>query len=377
MIDDHRHGHSHGSVDPSIASSDRGLWAVKWSFIVLFAAAAAQLAIVILSNSISLLADTIHNFGDAATAIPLAVAFLFSKKKPTTRFTYGYGRVEDLAGMLVVLIVLLSAALAGYEAVLRLVHPEVVTHLGAVVAASIIGFLGNEGVAIFRIRVGKEIKSAALIADGYHARTDGWTSLAVLVGAVGVWLGYPKADPAIGIVITIAILGIVWQSAKEVFGRALDSVDPHLVEELKHAAEDVNAVEVTEVRARWLGHRLLAELNISVDPKITVEQASVVTADVQRTLKEHLSYLGRVVIHFDQSSARSRGHEHNEQEVRIVRGRPEKSARYVLESAGKIQPGVRNVAESKGGPPIRRPQSTDSPALACGQLSCWPSIRHD
>jgi cation diffusion facilitator family transporter len=164
------HGHGHGAVDPSIASSDRGLWAVKWSFIVLFAAAAIQLAIVLLSNSVSLFADTIHNFGDAGTAIPLAIAFLFSRKKPTTRFTYGYGRVEDFAGILVVLIIFASAVVAAYEAIHRLIHPHAVTHLGAVIAASIIGFLGNEGVAIFRIKVGKEIGSAALIADGYHAR---------------------------------------------------------------------------------------------------------------------------------------------------------------------------------------------------------------
>src|SRR6266487_1526114 len=174
------HGHSHAGIDPSIVSSDRGLWAVKWSFVGLFVTAAIQLAIVILSNSISLLADTIHNFGDAATAIPLAIAFMFAKRKPSPRFTYGYGRVEDFGGILVVLTILTSAIVAGYEAIQRLIHPEKVGHLGAVAIAAVIGFLGNEGVAIFRIRVGKEIGSAALVADGYHARTDGWTSLSVL-----------------------------------------------------------------------------------------------------------------------------------------------------------------------------------------------------
>lgn len=316
--------HSHAGIDPSIASSDRGLWAVKWSFIVLFAAAAIQLAIVILSNSISLFADTIHNFGDAATAIPLAVAFLFSKKKPNSRFTYGYGRVEDFAGILVVLIILASAVVAGYEAIQRLIHPEMVTHLGAVIAASIIGFLGNEGVAIFRIRVGKEIGSAALVADGYHARTDGWTSLAVLVGAVGVWLGYPKADPIIGILITIAILGVVWQSAKEVFERALDGVDPHVVEELKHAAAHVKGVAVNGVRARWLGHRLLAELNIAVDPTITAEQANQITAEVQAELKEHYGFLERAVIELEPRPIAEQGvhvgHKHVEDHFQIGPG---------------------------------------------------------
>src|SRR5882724_4875636 len=290
-------GHSHGGIDPSIASSDRGLWAVKWSFVVLFAAATIQLAIVLLSNSVSLLADTIHNFGDAGTAIPLAVAFVFSKKKPTGRFTYGYGRVEDFAGILVVLIILASAVVAAYEAIHRLMHPQAVTHLGAVVAASIIGFLGNEGVAIFRIKVGKEIGSAALVADGYHARTDGWTSLAVLVGAVGVRLGYPKADPIIGLLITIAILGIVWQSAKEVLVRALDGVDPKIVEELKRAAGHVEGAQITEVQARWLGHRLLGEVTIAVEPKITVERGHEIAMQVQQALKAHLPLLARTGVH--------------------------------------------------------------------------------
>jgi cation diffusion facilitator family transporter len=174
-------------------------------------------------------------------------------------------------------------------------HPQTVTHLGAVVAASIIGFLGNESVAIVRIKVGKEIGSAALVADSYHARTDGWTSLAVLVGAVGVWLGYPKADPIIGLLITIAILGIVWQAAKEV--RALDGVDPKLVEELKHAAAHIEGIKVTEVRARWLGHRLLAEVTIAVEPQTTVEKGQEIAMKVQQALKEHLPFLARAGVH--------------------------------------------------------------------------------
>src|SRR5216684_4402630 len=176
------HGHTHGIVDPSITTSDRGLWAIKWSFVGLAATAMLQLFVVLISGSVALLADTIHNFGDAATAIPLAIAFVFAKRKPSPRFPYGYGRVEDFAGIVVVLTILSSAIVAAYEAIQRLIRPEKVGHLGAVALAAVLGFLGNEGVAIFRIRVGKEIGSAALIADGYHARTDGWTSLAVLAG---------------------------------------------------------------------------------------------------------------------------------------------------------------------------------------------------
>ncbi len=206
------HGHTHGMVDPSITSNKRGLWAIKWSFVGLAVTAAIQLVVVFISSSVALLADTIHNLGDAATAIPLGIAFLFAKRRPTRRFTYGFGRVEDLAGLAIVFTILASAAVAAYQAVDRLMHPQVVTHVGWIMAASIVGFAGNELVAVFRIRVGREIGSAALIADGYHARTDGWTSLAVLLGALGVYFGYPKADPIIGLLITVAILFIVWQS---------------------------------------------------------------------------------------------------------------------------------------------------------------------
>src|SRR6266581_7710831 len=172
----HVHGHTHGVVDPSIASTDRGLWALKWSFVGLIVTAAIQAVVVVLSGSVGLLADTIHNFADAATAIPLGIAFLFARKHPSRRFTFGYGRVEDLAGLAVLLIIFSSAVVAGYESIHRFFHPQDIHYLWAVALASVIGFLGNEGVAIFRIRVGREISSAALVADGYHARVDGWTS---------------------------------------------------------------------------------------------------------------------------------------------------------------------------------------------------------
>src|SRR5215217_9586964 len=189
------HGHAHGAVDPSIATSERGIWAVKWSFVGLFTTALVQLIVVLLSGSVGLLSDTIHNFGDAATAVPLWLAFALFRLGTSRRFPFGYGRFEDLAGVLVVLIILFSALVAGYQAIERLLNPQPIGLLWAVVAASVVGFIGNESVAVFRIRVGREIGSAALVADGYHARTDGWTSLAVLFGAVGVWLGYPLADP--------------------------------------------------------------------------------------------------------------------------------------------------------------------------------------
>jgi cation diffusion facilitator family transporter len=264
---------------------------------------------VFASGSVALLADTIHNFADATTAIPLAIAFLLTRRPPSARFTFGYGRVEDLAGVAVVLTILCSAVVAGYESLERFRHPQDVSYLSAVIAASIVGFLGNEGVAIFRIRVGREIQSAALIADGYHARIDGWTSLAVLFGAVGVWLGYPLADPIVGLVITAAIFGIVIQSGKSIFTRMLDGAEPQVIDEIRHVAAHVPEVkEVSEVRARWLGHRLHAEVNVAVNPEMTIAQAHAVATEVRHQLLHRLSYLSLVVIHVDPADQSGEAH---------------------------------------------------------------------
>lgn len=298
--EDHDHDHAHGAVDPSVASSERGIWALKWSFVGLFATALLQIVVVVFSGSVALLSDTIHNFGDAATAIPLWVAFALSRLGASRRFTFGYGKAEDLAGVVVVLIILFSAVVAGYQAVGRLLDPEPIGLLWAVAVAGLVGFLGNEAVAVLRIRVGREIGSAALVADGKHARTDGWTSLAVLLGAAGVWLGYPPADPIIGLLITAAILGIVWQSGKTVFARLLDGVDPEVVGEIREAAGSVPGVEnVAEVRARWLGHRLRAEVNVAVDPGLSVGQGHAVAREVNRRLAQKLRYLDAAVVHVD------------------------------------------------------------------------------
>src|ERR1041385_3105531 len=259
-----RHTHTHGAIDPSILDTDRGIWAIKWSFVGLFITAVFQVFVVSISGSVALLADTIHNFGDAATAVPLWIAFTLGRRKPSERFNYGLGRVEDLAGVAIVLIILASAAVAVYESINRFFHPQAVQYLWAVVVASIVGFTGNEAVAVFRIRVGEEIGSAALVADGHHARGDGLASLAVLVGAVGVWLGYPLADPAVGLLITIVILRIVWQSGKSVFSRLLDGVDPEVIEEsLSVLVGGLGIHELTRMSAKraieWFGELELTD----------------------------------------------------------------------------------------------------------------------
>jgi cation diffusion facilitator family transporter len=321
------HGHTHGVIDPSIATTERGIWAIKWSFVILSVTAALQIVVVLVSGSVALLADTIHNVADATTAIPLWIAFKLAQRKPTATFTYGYGRVEDLAGIAIVLIILFSAIVAGYEATSRILHPQPITMLGWVALAGLVGFIGNEVVAVLRIRVGREINSAALIADGYHARTDGLTSLAVVAGTFGVWLGFPLADPIIGLLITIAILGIVWQSARSVLTRMLDGVDPAMVSEIRHAAEHVPGVaKILDVKARWLGHKLHADVAILVDGALSVSEADKVGAALKREMLAHIPTLSVANIRchggapLDATDARAQagGHHHAQEPFKVA-----------------------------------------------------------
>src|SRR5258708_18924973 len=297
-------------VDPSLATSQKGLWAIKWSSILLFLGASFQLFYVVLSGSVALRSDTIHNFSDAGTVVPLGIAFIIGRIKPNHRFTYGYGKVEDIAGIIVVLFMFVSAMYALFVSIDRIFHPQAISHLWVVVVASLVGFVINEGAAIFRIRIGKQIKSQALITDGYHARTDGWSSLAVLFGVIGAVLGFHLADPLIGILITIIILKTTWDSAKEVFTRALDGVDPEITAEILHEMKETKGIkEISDTRVRWIGHTLHAELNIAVDPKLTVEQAHEISKEAERNLKSHIPHLTRIIIHVD--PLHSSGEEHH------------------------------------------------------------------
>jgi cation diffusion facilitator family transporter len=291
------HGHTHGAIDPSIATSDRGLWAVKWSLVGLLLTAVMQAGVFWLSGSVALLADLIHNVGDALTALPLGVAFIVGRRPATARFAYGYGRIEDLAGVAVVAVVLVSALVTAYESIDRIYHPQPIYHLGALMAAAIIGFVGNEVVALFRMGVGREINSAALIADGKHAMADGLVSLAVLVSAIGVWLGYSWADPLIGLVITALLLKIVWESGQTMFTRLLDGVEPEVLEAIRQGVGPGAAVErVESIRARWLGHRLYAEVDVALSPSLSLQEVHSITEAVEANLKAHLPYLGRAVV---------------------------------------------------------------------------------
>lgn len=302
----HGHVHTHGVIDPTIATTARGIAAIKWSFLVLFLTAVMQAVVVWMSGSVALLADTIHNVADASTAIPLWIAFVLARRPPSPRFTFGLGRVEDLAGVAIVLVILSSALVALWEAIDRLIHPAPITNLLAVALAGITGFVGNEVAAYIRIKTGREINSAALIADGYHARIDGLTSLAVVLGVAGVWAGFAKADPLAGVLITGMIFGIVWQSAKAVITRMLDGVEPGLVRELEHAAEHAEGVSrVQLVRARWIGHRLHAEMTLAIDDALSVVESNRLSETIREHARAHLPALAS--LHVEVTPASSDG----------------------------------------------------------------------
>ncbi len=285
------------SIDDALVASGHGIRAVKISLVVLGVTALAQLGIVVISGSVALLADTIHNFSDALTAIPLWIAFALSRRRPTDRYTYGYGRAEDLAGLFIVAMIALSAIVAGIESVLRLADPQPLENLGWVLAAGVVGFVGNEVVAIYRIRVGRRIRSAALIADGVHARTDGFTSLAVVVGVLGVWAGFPLADPLVGLLITAAIIVLLWGTARDVGRRLLDGVDPELTRRARHALDHLEGgQQVTDVRLRWSGHTLHAQVGIALDPETRLVDASTVTDAASHALRAALPALGEIQV---------------------------------------------------------------------------------
>jgi cation diffusion facilitator family transporter len=282
------------------AAGRRALWLSLAGLVV---TAAIQAVVVVVSGSVALLGDTLHNVADALTAVPLLIAFRLARRPPSTRYTYGYGRAEDLAGLFVIAMITLSAVLAAWEAIDRLIHPRDVHHLWAVAGAAVIGFAGNELVARYRIRVGRRIGSAALVADGLHARTDGFTSLAVLLGAGGVALGWRQADPIIGLVITVAILGVLRSAVRQVGARLMDAVDPGLVEQATGAISTVEGVhDVRELRIRWIGHTLRAEADITVDPALTVSQAHDLAHHAEDHLLTTVGRLNAATIHVSPSA---------------------------------------------------------------------------
>ena len=299
--------HSHDGSDTiaaALTGTREGLRALGVSLAVLAVTAGLQLGVVAISGSVGLLSDTIHNFADALTAVPLGVAFWMGRRPPTRRYTYGFGRAEDLAGVSIVLVMAASSALAAWEAVDRLAHPRSLSGVGWVAAAGLIGFAGNEAVATYRIRVGRRIGSAALVADGRHARTDGLTSLAVVAGAVGVAAGWRDADPVVGLVITAAVLVVLRSAARDIYRRLMDSVDPALVDQAAGVLASSPGVRaVSRVRLRWVGHELLAEADIVTDGSLPLGDAHAIAEEAHHHLLHQLPRLSQATIHLDPTGA--------------------------------------------------------------------------
>jgi cation diffusion facilitator family transporter len=293
----HSHDHAH-QVDGELTGSAAGIRAVKISLIGLGATAFVQLMIVALSGSVALFADTVHNFSDALTAVPLWIAFAVARRAATRRYPYGLGRAEDLAGLFIVAAIAVSAVVAAVEAVHRLIEPVPLTHLSLVAGAGVVGFVGNELVAMYRIRVGTRIGSAALRADGLHARVDGLTSLAVVAGAGGVAAGFPAADPIVGLIIAVVIVGVLTVAARDVFRRLLDGVEPKLIDTAREVLAHQDGVRsVRRVRMRWLGHRLVADAELDIDPGQSLADAHRIAHDAEHALTHAVPKLAEATIH--------------------------------------------------------------------------------
>ncbi len=295
--------HSHDGadrVDAAMEATGAGMRALWISAAALGATALVQAVVVAMSGSVALLGDTLHNAMDALTVVPLAIAFVAGRRPPTRRYTYGYGRAEDLAGAVIVLLMAASAALTAVAAVGRLGHPRPVSGLVAVAAAALVGFAGNELVARYRIRVGRGIGSAALVADGLHARADGFTSLAVLLGAGGVALGWDWADPVVGLLITVAILAVLRRAAREVWRRLMDAVDPAVLDRAEQVLRDTPGVlGVGRVRLRWIGHQMRAECEVVVDAGASAVEAHQVAVGAEHALRHALPRLTAALVHAD------------------------------------------------------------------------------
>lgn len=293
------HSHDvHDKVDDVMESHELGFWATKWALVSLGTTTAIQLAIVFSSGSAALFADTIHNLGDGLNSLPLLLAFWLQQRVRRRTYSYGMGRTEDLAGIIIVLSIAVSAAVAGYESVRKLLDPEPMIHLGWVALAALVGFVGNEAVAWLQIRTGNRIGSAALVADGKHALIDGFTSLAVLIAVGGVLVSLPILDPLIGLAITATIVVILKGAAVAVFRRLLDGVEPGVLDAVEHAPMHVAGVQgVHEARARWLGHKVRAELHVTVDRTLSVEESHRIVERVQEALANHLPAFGGATIH--------------------------------------------------------------------------------
>lgn len=293
----HSHDHTE-AIQSAEQASAIGIRAAWISLAGMGATALLQIVIVGLSGSVALLADTLHNLGHLATTIPLIIAFRLGRRPPTRRYNYGFRRAEDLVGLLIGAVVALSAGLIVWESLRALSTQRDMTHLGWVLAAALVGAAGNEIVAIYRIRAGRRIGSAALIAEGQHARTDALTSLAVVLGVLGAWVGLPWVDPVVGLLIAAVIIAVLIGSMRTVVRRLMDGVEPATLDLVEATAAGVpGVISVGRVRARWSGHRLEADLDIAVDGALSVEAGHHIAHAVEDDLSRRVPHLQRTTVH--------------------------------------------------------------------------------
>ena len=294
------HGHSHVSADRSALFSGEGIRAIKISTFGLLLTALIQFVIVAIGGSVGLLADSLHNFADVFTTVALWIAFNASKRAADRRYTYGYDRFEDLVGVVIVFIIGLSCAISGYESYRALVHERTVSHIPVSIAAGVVGIIGNEAVAQYKIRVGRTIRSAALVADGIHSRTDGLVSAGAVVGLIGVALGYPKADPIAALAITVAIAWATIVAAREVTGRLVDRIDAGLVGSIDRQARSVTGVEdVHDIKARWAGRSLYVQMDLAVDEVLPLRDAHAIAEEVRHAVLHGTDGVSDVSVHLD------------------------------------------------------------------------------
>jgi cation diffusion facilitator family transporter len=297
-----RHSHDHRELarDRAFRENEEGVRTIWIALSILLVTALLQMLIVYFSGSVSLFADTAHNIGDGLNSIPLLIAFYLARRIPTRRYTYGFGRAEDVAGIIIVISIVVSAVVVLSQAFQRLIDPQPLTNPGLVAAAALLGFLGNEAVAMLQIRVGRKISSAAMVADGLHARTDGLTSLAVLLAVAGSWLGYPLVDPIIGFLIGIAIIFITWDAMKTIWYRLMDAVDPELIDRAEALIDENSEIkEIRRIRMRWVGHCLHAEVYVLVNSDLKTSESHQVAEQVRHVLFHEFPELTDINIHID------------------------------------------------------------------------------
>lgn len=296
----HLHPHSHQAEGAPFIENEEGIRVVWLALAALGITSILQVIIVLASGSVALFADTAHNIVDGLNSIPLLMAFYLAHRSATRRYTYGYARAEDVAGIFIVLSIAVSAGVIFWESLQKLLHPAPLDNLGWVAAAAVIGFLGNEAVAQLQIRTGRKIGSAALVADGLHARTDGFTSLAVLIAVGGSWIGLPIIDPLIGLLIGITILFITRDAAIRIWQRLMDAIEPEIMEQTEAVIRQQPEVKaLRHLRMRWLGHTLYAEVQIAVDPSLTTDETFHITEHLRHDLFHEVNHLAEVVVNIE------------------------------------------------------------------------------